>query len=270
MNIRQSIRSLLLLPLILAASLTACEPAPPTPSAEGERATVAEVVDGDTVELADGRRVRYIGVNTPETGRPYAQEAHRFNESLTLGQTVWLERDEMESDVYGRLLAYVWVGETFVNLELVRQGYANAFYVPPNGRYAALFAQAEEEARAAGLGMWAPADVPLRITALHYDGPGSDRVDPNGEWVELTNEGDEPLNLRGYTLKNAGLLLYTFGDITLPPGGTLRLYSGRGKDSATELYWGLAGEEAWHNTGDGAYLRTPDGLFVDCYVYSGD
>ena len=254
--------------LLLVLLLISCGPAEPTPTGTGEKAQVAFVLDGDTVELADGRRVRYIGVNTPETGQPYAAEAQAFNETLVAGQNVWLETDAQESDVYGRLLAYVWTGDTFLNLELVRQGYANAYTLPPNVRYADGFVQAEQEAREAGLGMWMLAGVPVRCTALHYDGPGSDRVAPNGEWVELTNEGDVPVNLSGYTLRNAGPHLYTFGTFTLAAGATVRVYSGRGDDATTELYWGLAGEEVWRNDGDTAYLRDPTGMFVDAFSYN--
>lgn len=259
-------RTLALLPLVLL--LASCGPVEPTRTGTGEGAQVAFVVDGDTVELADGRRVRYVGINTPEIGQPYADEARAFNETLVAGQTVWLETDAQENDQYDRLLAYVWVGDTFVNLELVRQGYANAYTVPPNLRYADTLVRAEQEAREEERGLWVPADVPVRITGLNYDGPGSDRVAPNGEWVELTNEGNTPVNLSGYILKDAGLHLYTFGAVALAPGAMVRIYSGRGADTATELYWGLAGEEVWHNGGDTAYLRDPTGMFVDCFSYT--
>jgi micrococcal nuclease len=254
--------------LLLVVSLTSCVPAEPTRVGTGEYAQVAFVVDGDTIELLDGRRVRYIGVNAPETGRPYAAEALALNESLVARAEVWPETDIQESDVYGRLLAYVWVDDVLVNLELVRQGYANAYTVAPNGRYTDAFARAEEGAREAGRGMWTSADATVRITALHYDGPGSDRIAPNGEWVELTNEGSVPVDMDGYTLQNAGLDLYTFGEVVLPPGATVRVYSGRGSDTATELYWGLASEEVWHNDCDTAYLRDPTGLFVDHFSYT--
>jgi micrococcal nuclease len=254
--------------IILVALLVSCGLAEPTRSDAGEYAQAVFVVDGDTVELVDGRRVRYIGVNTPETGQPYATNAKSLNESLVMGQEVWLETDTQESDVYGRLLAYVWVGDTFVNLELVRQGYANAYTVLPNVRHTDAFVLAEQEAREAELGMWTLADVPVRITALHYDGPGSDRVAPNGEWVELTNEGDAPVDMSGYTLQDAGLYLYTFGSVVLAPGATVRVYSGRGTDTTDDLYWGLAGEEVWHNDGNAAaYLRAPAGAFVDYASY---
>ena len=254
--------------VLLILLLASCGPGEPTPTGPGEAARVAFVVDGDTVELADGRRVRYIGINTPETGQPYAADATAFNESLVAGQEVWLETDAQASDPYGRMLAYVWAGDAFVNLELVRQGYAVAYTVPPNVRHAETFVEAERGAREAGHGLWAPADVPVRITGLNYDAPGADYVDPNGEWVELTNEGDAPVDLGGYTLRDEGTHVYTFGPFTLAPGATVRVRSGRGTDTAADLHWGLADDAVWNNDGDTAYLRDASGTYVDSHSYA--
>jgi micrococcal nuclease len=122
------------------------------------------VSDGDTirVRLASGReeRVRYIGVDTPELahfGEPedcYAQRATAFNARLVSGRTVRLVRDVEPRDRYGRLLAYVYVGDRFVNAELVRAGYAHVLTVPPNVRYAARFTRLAGAARRAGAGLW--------------------------------------------------------------------------------------------------------------------
>ena len=254
--------------LFLLLLLAACLPTEPTRTGPGETASVASVIDGDTVELADGRRVRYIGIDTPERDQPYAADATALNRSLVEGQDVWLETDAQATDQYGRLLAYVWAGDTFVNLELVRQGYATAYTVPPNVRQADAFVQAERAARAAGRGLWAPAGVPVRITALNYDAPGADHLAPNGEWVELTNQGDTPVDLSGYTLSDERAHVYTFSAVVLAPRATLRLHSGRGTDTASELYWGLANDAVWNNDGDTAYLRDAAGTFVDAYAYS--
>ena len=96
---------------------------PPTPSGS-ETVTVAQVVDGDTIELTNGRKVRYIGINTPERDQPYYAEATAVNRQLVQGKNVQLELDVETFDRYGRTLAYVWVDGVMVNLEIVRQGYA--------------------------------------------------------------------------------------------------------------------------------------------------
>ncbi len=104
----------------------------------GETALVTGIVDGDTIDvLLDGEefRVRYIGVDTPERGEDCYSEATDYNHSLVSNQTVKLVKDVSETDRYGRLLRYVWVGGTFVNLALVQEGYAEAKYYAPDGRY---------------------------------------------------------------------------------------------------------------------------------------
>jgi micrococcal nuclease len=147
-----------LLLLFLAAGPAAAAPA----LIDG---TVVRVVDGDTihVQLADRvEKIRYIGVNTPEIHHPTrgeepgGREAAAVNRRLVGGRHVRVELDVRTRDRYGRLLAYVWVGDTMVNAELVRQGYAQVMTVPPNVRYQDLFVKLQREARDAGRGLWRP------------------------------------------------------------------------------------------------------------------
>lgn len=121
---------------------------------------VTKVVDGDTIELEGGQKVRYIGIDTPETVDPnkkvqcYGKEASDKNKSLVEGKEVKLVKDVSETDKYGRLLRYVYVGDTFVNDYLVRQGYANASSYPPDVKYQDQFTKAEKEARDNNRGLW--------------------------------------------------------------------------------------------------------------------
>ncbi|MDX6580941.1 MAG: micrococcal nuclease [Solirubrobacterales bacterium] len=126
-------------------------------------ARITRVVDGDTVEASiDGRTedVRYIGVDTPESVKPdtpvqcYALPASHFNERLVEGKTVRLEYDAERRDVYGRLLAYVYLGDRFVNAELVRRGFARTLTIPPNTRFADRFARLERDASDDERGLW--------------------------------------------------------------------------------------------------------------------
>lgn len=124
-----------------------------------ETATVIAVTDGDTVRvrLSDGRedKVRYIGIDTPEMNQPFGEEARAANQALVAGREVRLVRDASERDRYGRLLRYVYVGDLFVNAELVRAGYAHAVDYPPDITFSGCFASLEREAEAAGAGLWA-------------------------------------------------------------------------------------------------------------------
>ena len=95
-------------------------------------AVVVRVLDGDTVELEGGEKVRYIGADTPEKGQDGFAEATDFNISMVKGKEVHLEYDEQCRDKYKRLLAYVCVDDTMVNEELIRQGHAKTLHIKPN------------------------------------------------------------------------------------------------------------------------------------------
>ena len=148
--LRLAWRSLLV--LVLTFTLAGCIP---LASTSADRIT--RVIDGDTVVLGSGERVRYIGVDTPEMEplEPFGKQAMEANRQLVEGKTVRLEKDASETDRYGRLLRYVWVDNTMVNLELVRRGLAEAKAYPPDTRYQALLDAAEAEAKLLGRGMWA-------------------------------------------------------------------------------------------------------------------
>jgi len=127
---------------------------------------VTRVVDGDTIDVSIAGttyRVRYIGIDTPETVDPrrpvgcYGHEASERNRQLVDGKTVELEKDVSETDDFGRLLRYVWVDGEMANAVLVREGYAVASTYPPDVRYQELFLSLQREARDAGRGLWGPA-----------------------------------------------------------------------------------------------------------------
>jgi micrococcal nuclease len=126
-------------------------------SAPPETARVIQVIDGDTITVEGGYRVRYIGIDTPETHpvpEAFGLEAWQVNRQLVEGKEVRLERDVSETDKYGRLLRYVYVDDVFVNAELVRLGLAEAKAYPPDIKYQDYLEEMEAEARKAGRGMW--------------------------------------------------------------------------------------------------------------------
>lgn len=136
-----------------------------TPVLEGEGVKVKRVIDGDTIELESGQKVRYIGVDTPETVDPrrpvacFGKEASEENKKLVQGKTVLLEKDISEVDKYDRLLRYVYLklddGSTlFVNDHLVRQGFAQVFTYPPDVKFTEQLVAAEKEARESTRGLW--------------------------------------------------------------------------------------------------------------------
>ncbi len=119
-----------------------------------ETALVARVIDGDTVELSDGQRVRYLGLDTPELGEPYSQEALSYNRELVEGKWVELQAGDRDKDDYGRLLRYVYVDGTFVNAQMIAQGYATSYIFDPNDKYSQVLIQLEQYAKSLNRGMW--------------------------------------------------------------------------------------------------------------------
>jgi len=119
-----------------------------------EKALVVSVIDGDTIELQGGRRVRYLGIDTPELGEYYADEATERNIELVEGKIVELQSGKRDEDEYGRLLRYVYVDGIFVNAELVAQGYATAYIFDPDERYSQVLVQFEQYAKMRQRGLW--------------------------------------------------------------------------------------------------------------------
>ncbi|MDR3230559.1 MAG: thermonuclease family protein [Synergistaceae bacterium] len=143
------------------------------PGGDFLRGTVIRVTDGDTITVSvagEERRIRLIGVDTPETVHPrkpvqyYGREASDFTKKNLLDKTVWLEYDVAPLDRYKRHLAYVWLTKPgtdeeairrgMFNARLILDGYGKVMTIQPNAKYADLFARFQREARTEGRGLW--------------------------------------------------------------------------------------------------------------------
>ncbi len=124
---------------------------------------VTRVIDGDTIEIENRYRVRYIGIDTPEIQgsnpkeRCLAKLALKQNKNLVLFKLVKLEKDKENKDRYGRLLRYVYLTDkTMVNLKLLQEGMGDPLIIYPNTRYAQLFKSAVKTAKKKRVGIWNP------------------------------------------------------------------------------------------------------------------
>jgi micrococcal nuclease len=122
---------------------------------------VAYVYDGDTLRTDDGEKVRLLGINAPEVahgdepGQPLGEEAGKRLRELVLGREVRLQTDEVHHDVYGRLLAHVYLRDgTWIDGLLVKEGLAHVYTFPPNFLHTAQLLADEDEARAHHRGIW--------------------------------------------------------------------------------------------------------------------
>lgn len=241
---------------------------------------VVEVIDGDTIKIETGQKVRYIGVDAPETKECFGVEALAKNKELVVGKEVKLYQDISEKDKAGRLLRYVWVNDTFVNDLLVRQGYATGAPQPPNIKYDEQLLGAEQEAKENNRGLWqacqpislSPAkttgDMVVDPDCSQFNAPGDDNFNKEKEYVCFTNKDTATINMEGWTVEDGWYgWTYTFPSFTLKTGKSVKVHTGCGKDSFTDLYWCKPGYEVWHNEGDTVYLRDSSRTIIDAYTY---
>lgn len=142
---------------------------------------VKQVIDGDTMVLSNNQHIRYIGIDTPELRKnvegvwiyepmPFAEEAKALNQRLAEGKIVRLEFDLEKKDKYNRLLAYCFIGETFVNAKLLEQGLALLYTRVPNVKYADLFVRLQKQARENKKGIWQEVKIISPDTADDFMG----------------------------------------------------------------------------------------------------
>lgn len=125
-----------------------------------EKAIVAKVIDGDTIELSDKRKIRYIGINSFEMNderleiKCLAEKAREANRNLVENKEIEMEKDVSDTDKYGRLLRYVWIDGILVNEELVKNGWAEVSSFPPDIKYQERFRIEQIKAKLNDLGIW--------------------------------------------------------------------------------------------------------------------
>jgi endonuclease YncB( thermonuclease family) len=230
-----------------------------------EPVSVLQVLDGDTCRLSDNREIRYLGIDAPETGDPLAETATQANNRLVGGKRIRLETGKPEKDRDGRLLAYVFVENTFVNQELVRQGMAWVRR-PLDAQYRDILLKAQEEARRAGRGIWnGPTNINLVVAAVHAR-PKGGRTNLADEYVVIENRGKETLDMTGWSILDEAHHRYLVPNFALPAGARSTLRTGMGKNTATDLFWGNR-VGIWNDDGDSIFIRDSQGRLVLIHSY---
>ncbi|HSK06685.1 MAG TPA: lamin tail domain-containing protein [Acidimicrobiia bacterium] len=262
----------------------ACVRTTPTSGTVGapEPATVVSVTDGDTIRVGleggPDTTVRLIGINSPEIGECFAEEAARgLSDLAPVGTAIGMTRDVSEADEFGRLLRYLWRGGMSLNEEMVRRGLAIARRDPPDTTMAEILERAQAEAMESQRGLWGPdacgtrSDVVLRIVAVEYDAPGDDSLNLNQEWVEIGNDGAVPVDLTGWEIRDESAgNRYRFPiGFTLAPDETVTVRSGCGDDFGTDLFWCSVGVAIWNNDGDTVFLIDSNGNIHAVESYHG-
>jgi micrococcal nuclease len=269
-------------------------------------ATVDRVIDGDTFEarFADGttEKVRLLGVDTPEktagenipgeygtiTDTAYLAEmgnaATEFSRAHFEGKEVVLECDAAAGtrDRYGRILAYTALpdgadtGALLLGEGLARVYTAETFY--RKGSYLAI----QENAMVKKRGLWSysgsipvPLPTPVSvdkpragvfIASVIYDAVGDDRMNVNGEYIVISNEGPERTNLSGWSLCESGGYCHIFAPLTLLPGTSVTLHAGNGSSNETDLFWGHS-SPVLNNDHDSVVLYDAGGTDISTFAW---
>ena len=232
-------------------------------------ARVTRVIDGDTVELENGEKVRLLGIDTPEKGQYLFSESTEWLRDIVEGKVVRLEMGLENRDKYGRLLRYIHLDDRFVNLELVRLGYANAYMLEEDDPHYEIITRTESSVRDAELGIWSM-DIPdafcMGIFYFHSNAAGDDNDNLNDEYVTLRNKCEYPMSVNRWALGDSTGHVYVFPDITVPGKATVTLHTGSGQDNETDLYWGMS-RAVWNNDGDTLSMWNYDGDVILDYEY---
>lgn len=214
---------------------------------ERESVVLERVVDGDTVELGDGRTVRLLNIDTEETGRAWSEEAKEFLGRFE-GKSVELEISGI--DKYGRILGRLYSDGDYINLELVREGLAYSYL--GEGSELKKFKEAERQARDKELGIWEKSK---------YYGCLKVEINKKDEYVDIIDNCR--VDLTGWTLSDEGRKRYVFGF----DEDRFRVLSEEGSDEERKYYWGR--EDIWDDEKDSIFVRDSEGFLVyyDSYGY---
>ncbi len=149
-----------------------------------EQSGVKAVIDGDTIELRNGERVRYIGIDTPEKDQAFYKEATKVNRELLKKGKLRLEYDADKQDNWGRTLAYIWIDSMMVNAELIKQGLASVYMISPNFKHKEELVTYQKQARMKRLGIWAVPVPPEKYYVASKHSRGLVFHRPGCQWAQ--------------------------------------------------------------------------------------
>ncbi|MFH1588547.1 MAG: thermonuclease family protein [Candidatus Diapherotrites archaeon] len=232
----------------------------PEPIPEGNLVFVSRVIDGDTIELAGGDKVRLLGINTPESNEVYYSEAKERAIDLMEKKTCELIFGDEKTDKYGRLLAFVECDKLNVNLQIVREGFATVYLSAQDDLFFNELNSEQEFAERNEKGLWEKSEwigsecVEL-IELNEFD-----------EYVKFKNSCEEEIDLIGISVKDAGRNKYVFEEFVLGSNEELILHTEIGVNSGNEFYWN-SNSNIWNNDFDSLFVRDSKGKLVLFYEY---
>ena len=216
---------------------------------------VSKVIDGDTIELSNGEKVRLLGINSPEIGEPFGLDAKKYLSEMVEGKNVHLENDSNLRDGYGRLLAFVFIDDKNINVDLVRSGLAHTFELNKLSKYVKELKDAENYAMANQLGIWKKSNITcIKLVDLKISGV---------EKVVLKNECNFSIQLKNWILEDESHNRFKFPSYLFKPNETIEIYS----NNETSRFSFNKKFQIWNKEGDSLFLRDSKGLLVLFYRY---
>jgi micrococcal nuclease len=219
---------------------------------------VSRVIDGDTIELMGGEKVRLLGINAPEKNEFYYNESKQKLIELVQEKQIELIYGETKTDKYGRILAFVLIDEMNVNLMLVRLGLATT-YMLEGIPFKEKLIEEEFFARKNEIGLWNKSESNL-INCLNLI-----ELNAEKEFIELNNSCDYTIDLNGLIIKDAGRNKYVFNSFELDFNESIVLHSSKGIDLNNSFYWNA--ENIWNNDSDKLFIRDFNGGLILFYEY---
>ena len=209
-----------------------------------EKVEIVRVLDGDTVELSDGRKIRLLNINTPEKGLSYSTLGKEY-----LSEFTDIELESAGLDKYDRTLGRLYYNEIYINLEIVKQGFAHTYLVDESEKR--LFDNAERNARENQINIWEKSEFYdcLEVEINKYD-----------EYLLI--EDSCGVNIIGWSVKDESTKSYEFEKDL---GEKFKLHSGKGSDDSENIYWGR--ENIWNDDHDEVFIRDSDGFLAYYYSY---
>lgn len=212
-----------------------------------ETVFVTRVIDGDTLELEDGRTIRLVNINSPEKGKPGYKESYYF---LKAYQNTTIQLQSLGIDKYKRTLGRVY-SEKYINLESVRLGFSSKFLVQDSETK--LFDTAEKEAILDSRGIWNKSEFSNCFTL---------NINKKEETVTIKNICKE-INMYNWYIKDESRKIYYFHKIFIQ---SINLHTNYGKDNSTDIFWNLE-MPVWNDDRDTAYLFDQQGKIVTFNSY---
>ncbi len=220
-----------------------------------EIAIASRIIDGDTLEIKSGEKIRLLGINTPEKGEKYYEEAKDFLNKSIFNKTIELEFSKDKYDKYKRVLAYVYLKEENLNLEIVRNGFANPYFPSGKDIHYNKFILAWNECINKNLNLCRKSEdkCSLCIELKNFD--------YRKEEIVFYNKCNFSCDLTGWNIKDEGRKKFVFENFILGNKKEVRIKTGNGTNSESRLFW-KDETYVWTRTGDTLFLRDKEGDLV--------